>query len=200
MAAVKIRTGLDGGENSADIPREQWRELVRTRRTCCQVDFRQDCRRLVFFIEDAAKNSWLGFGTRENYVREGLGLDLDLVPWAIEGLQKLDPQNAVSFDEAVVLGQRGGDRKSEKARADQPNNVSLKTYGNSPAYTLARLKRDRPDLADKVVKGELTANAAAIIAGFRRATWSAPADPEQLAAAIVKRYPDWRLIRQDHAH
>jgi hypothetical protein len=32
-------------------------------------------------------------------------------------------------------------------------------YGTSPTYTLKRLKRDRPDLADKVVRGELSANA-----------------------------------------
>jgi hypothetical protein len=32
---------------------------------------------------------------------------------------------------------------------------------------LKRLKRDRPDLADKVAAGEMSANAAAIEAGFR---------------------------------
>lgn len=41
-------------------------------------------------------------------------------------------------------------------------------YGNNPTYTLRRLRRDRPDLADKVVAGELSANAAAIEAGFRK--------------------------------
>ncbi len=40
--------------------------------------------------------------------------------------------------------------------------------GNNPTYALKRLKRDRPDLADKVIAGELSANAAAIKAGFRK--------------------------------
>jgi len=40
--------------------------------------------------------------------------------------------------------------------------------GNSRDYTLARLKRDRPDLAELVIGGAMSANAAAIEAGFRR--------------------------------
>lgn len=40
--------------------------------------------------------------------------------------------------------------------------------GNSPTYALRRLKRDRPDLAERVMSGELSANAAAIEAGFRK--------------------------------
>jgi hypothetical protein len=40
--------------------------------------------------------------------------------------------------------------------------------GTDPTYTLKRLKRDRPDLAEKVVRGELSAHAAAIGAGFRK--------------------------------
>jgi len=40
--------------------------------------------------------------------------------------------------------------------------------GTSREYTLARLKRDRPDLAELVIGGAMSANAAAIEAGFRR--------------------------------
>lgn len=39
--------------------------------------------------------------------------------------------------------------------------------GTSETYTLRRLKRDRPDLAEKVMNKELSANAAAVEAGFR---------------------------------
>lgn len=35
-------------------------------------------------------------------------------------------------------------------------------------YTLRRLKRDNPELAEKVIKGEITAHAAAIAAGIRK--------------------------------
>lgn len=63
------------------------------------------------------------------------------------------------------LGKHGGDRKSEKAK-DQPCNTSLK-YGTVPHF-LARLTRDRPDLAAQVQAGKLSANAAAIEAGWRK--------------------------------
>lgn len=68
-------------------------------------------------------------------------------------------------------------------------------FGDSPTYILRRLKRDRPDLAEQVVAGALSAHAAAVQAGFRRATWSAPADPEALAKAIERRYPGLKLVR-----
>jgi hypothetical protein len=66
---------------------------------------------------------------------------------------------AVSFDEAVVLGKRGGDRRSEKAKADQPDNVRLKDFGNAASYTRARLRRDAPELAQQVVSGGRKAHA-----------------------------------------
>lgn len=40
-------------------------------------------------------------------------------------------------------------------------------YGTA-TYTLRRLKRDNPELAEKVIKGEMTAHAAAIAAGIRK--------------------------------
>jgi hypothetical protein len=79
-------------------------------------------------------------------------------------LAETDPTKTV----AAVLGQHGGDRKSEKAKADQPDNHKLEEYGTGRNYTLARLRRDRPDLAARVRAGELSANAAAIEAGFRK--------------------------------
>jgi hypothetical protein len=48
------------------------------------------------------------------------------------------------------------------------DNVSIKPkHGNSLTYTLDRLKRERPALFKRVVAGELSANAAAIAAGWR---------------------------------
>jgi hypothetical protein len=49
------------------------------------------------------------------------------------------------------------------------NNVMMKgRQGNSRAYTLVRLKEKKPELYKRVVNGELSANAAAIKAGFRK--------------------------------
>lgn len=73
---------------------------------------------------------------------------------------------------AIYETAAGGDRKSEKTKAD---NISISTdffapavpakkkadAGTSRAYTLTRLKNERPDLFEKVCAKELTANRAA---------------------------------------
>jgi len=70
------------------------------------------------------------------------------------------------------------------------DNVSIKPgHGNSLAYTLDRLKRERPDLFDKVVAKEISANAAAIEAGFRHKPTS--------YETIVKLLPKLTLDERD---
>ena len=51
----------------------------------------------------------------------------------------------------------------------------------SRSYTLARLRRDRPDLAHKVEAGELSTHAAAIQAGFRKGAQT----PFEIAQQLV---------------
>lgn len=64
---------------------------------------------------------------------------------------------------AEPLAKHGGDRRSEN---NQVRNTNLKTQTDTSSYKLARLQRDRPDLAEKVLDGELSAHAAAVEAGF----------------------------------
>ena len=88
-------------------------------------------------------------------------------PELIERIIADDPETLALFREAM-LGKEGGDKRSaitgNNVTSDRPPRVT----GNSKSYTLSRLKKDRPDLFDRVVKGELTANKAAIEAGFRK--------------------------------
>lgn len=90
----------------------------------------------------------------------GLGADLATVRALCEG--DADAERAI--DRALVpLPKHGGNH--------QDNNVMLppaEQQGNSREYTLRRLKRDAPELAEMVISGELSANAAAIEAGFRK--------------------------------
>jgi hypothetical protein len=53
-------------------------------------------------------------------------------------------------------------------KEDESHNNVITFQGNSRAYTLDRLHRERPDLYARVLVGELSANAAAIEAGFRK--------------------------------
>lgn len=100
-AAVRIHTGLNGGEPAAMVPRERWGELVNCRALHCNAGFREDCRALVFYLNDAAENDWLGFGSRDAYIRDGLRLKPEIVEWVVEGLRKLDGEYAVKLSEAA---------------------------------------------------------------------------------------------------
>ena len=87
--------------------------------------------------------------------------------------QNPDKIQAVIQDDAEALALFREAMKGESGRPsteEYHNNVmELKSVqGNSKSYTVSRLKRDRPDLFEKVVAGELSANKAAIEAGFRR--------------------------------
>ncbi len=152
-------------DKARDVPKSQWGELLSERKTFCNNVIPSDCRMLLFFVDDAEKSKWLGLGSRERYLREGLGLDPDQVEWAVQGLKTLEPNKPVEYEWAQQLGKHGGDRRSDAVK-DQGCNATLKR--GTRAYTLARLKRDRPDLAQKVIDGELSAHAAAIKAGFRK--------------------------------
>lgn len=79
--------------------------------------------------------------------------------------------------EVDPLAKDGGDRRSREYQVD---NIKPKTKGGTSAtYILKRLKRDRPDLFARVTAGELSANAAAIEAGWRKQ----PSALEQLRKA-----------------
>jgi hypothetical protein len=76
----------------------------------------------------------------------------------------------ISVEDGVVqieLGRRGSNQHTRKEDMILSGPPSGKC-GTGRAYTEARLRRDRPDLAARVRSGELSANAAAIEAGFRK--------------------------------
>lgn len=92
------------------------------------------------------------------------------------------------------LAEPGGDRSG--GGEEQDNNVILPSrQGNDPGYTRRRLRRDRPDLYERVVEGELSANAAAIEAGFRRRTATIPVDSvESAVGALLRRFTAAEIV------
>ena len=89
---------------------------------------------------------------------EGWGED----PNKIEALLKHDPEVLVLWREAMK--QESGARND---LVDNINEVKL-SKGTSRSYTVSRLQREAPELFAQVVAGTLSANAAAIQAGFRK--------------------------------
>ena len=88
----------------------------------------------------------------------------------------------------VPLADHGGER-------DQDSNTTLKK-DRGAEYTARRLKRDNPDLLEKVSKGDLSLNQAAVKAGFRKKNISIPHDPKEAARALKRRYEktEWDLL------
>jgi hypothetical protein len=97
------------------------------------------------------------------------------------------PANGAAADAPVARSKPGRPPK------ESTKFVDISTGGTD--RSVARLKRDHPALAEEVIAGRISAHAAAVQAGFRKPTWTAPADPERLAQAIDKRLPGWRLAR-----
>lgn len=95
---------------------------------------------------------------------------------------------AVQAARAAPLGEHGNRPGEENSRNRGDNVTSVPDRGNAQTYTLRRLARDRPDLLDRVETGDLSPHAAAIEAGFRHRTWTAPQDLERLADALLRRY------------
>ncbi len=74
---------------------------------------------------------------------------------------------ALIRDDVEVLAMWREEMKSQGKR-NLLNNVKEATAGNSRSYTVSRLQREAPELFSQVVAGTLSANAAAIQAGFRK--------------------------------
>jgi hypothetical protein len=60
--------------------------------------------------------------------------------------------------------------------------------GNDTGYALRRLGKDRPDLHEKVIAGDVTPNAAMVQAGFRKPTITLPLEVESAVRLIVKHF------------
>lgn len=75
-----------------------------------------------------------------------------------------------------------------KDDAESSDNVTTSDRGNARAYTLDRLSRERPDLYQQVVDKELTANAAAIEAGWRKRKIQLEPEPQSVISFILRHF------------
>ena len=100
----------------------------------------------------------------------------------------------------IKPGPPEGNQNAAKVKTIHDNimNCSATDQGTSTSYTLRRLARNHPELLERFAAGELTANQAAIKAGFRKPTWTAPCEPDALARSIVKKFgPDFARQLKD---
>lgn len=161
----------------------------------------------------------LGYADVSDFVRRGLEIDPELVEWAIDGLRTLAPDEPVAFDAAVARGKAQalaadpevkalgestpkpgearnplgiGGKSGKTAHDCQVDNINLSTAtkgGTSAEYLVRRLKRDAPEVAEELARGELpSARAAAIKAGIVKV----PTRVER-AIKLVRRMSDSEL-------
>lgn len=100
---------------------------------------------------------------------------------------------ALQKAEESPLGEHGGAREGRGEQAtEQGNNITLNVEsvrGTDLTYTLRRLKRDAPELFEQVAAGDLSANAAALKAGFRRPVVQVQGtDPAKTSERLLERF------------
>jgi hypothetical protein len=181
MSHVSIKNFNDVGDPGAPIGSPEWckaahHELCATKR---QTDW--EVRHLKYGLLEFKKAArWQNlqdgegqpFVSWEAYVQcpepHGLGLPTESVKLVIEALN----DNALLGEVLLRAGPGRPPLKDVREREGSNNgsNTTInETIGRGRNYTVARLRKEsRDDLAERVVKGELSANAAAIEAGFRK--------------------------------
>lgn len=188
---------VDKGQPDPAVPvREyepsRWPEIVRLRRDFIKREITKDCRYLSRFVAEANEiYKACGYSSVEELLRKGYEVDPEEMKLAVAWLDRNDPTEAMPLRTVLELAQHGGDRRSDKAKAEnQPAHSRLKYGTTNRDYILARLKRDgHADLHRAVVDGELSARAAAIEAGFLRKTITVPIDTvENALRPLVKRF------------
>jgi hypothetical protein len=78
------------------------------------------------------------------------------------------------------------------------NNVTITNRGNTASAALRRLRKDRPELHQQVIAGELSPHAAMLNAGFREKKIQISLDPVKAAESLRKHFSDeaWHQLKQ----
>lgn len=162
-----------------DLAPEQWWKLVAARRRFCAVNLRYDCRELLRFVDESeVMLKSLGYADTTDFIQRGLELDPKLVRWAIAGLKRLEPDEAIPFRRAVKYGKDGAPKGNQNARKNKDKNngynitvVSRQLRGTGRDYIMGRLQHDgHAELLAEVYAGEKSARAAGIAAGYFKKT------------------------------
>ena len=197
MAAMKIDTGVPRPDLVLNqIPRECWESVAVARSLWAEIDFPHDCRLMKQVADEAGLLAEeLGYENGEAFIVDYLKLDLDVVQQVISFLDQEQPKEAVAVKQVIELKSHGGDRRSEQAQQDQGSETTLKQERGAD-YIKARLKRDHPEIAEELERGEhRSARAAAIEAGIVKPVPSVQLkEPSATAQKVIaKKGKEWSI-------
>lgn len=103
----------------------------------------------------------------------------------------------------AMAGERGAPKGNKNALKTNDNNINNSferesPTGTSAVATIRRLAKDAPELHALVIAGELSPNAAAIEAGFRKRKFQLPDDPEAAGRYLAQRVDkEWFMAMVD---
>ena len=179
MAGVKIIEGAPVNTPLAQLSEKERDIYARMRASDAIRALHADCRPLEVLMAEAEQVGWLGEADRDGFIVNVLKKPVRTIDLALEGLQWFDLSRPVPLDDAVNAaahriatvepgpknGQVGNGRPASSFDNVKP---TFETGGgNSADYLAARIKRDRPDIAEAVERGEYRSiRQAAIAAGI----------------------------------
>lgn len=170
MAAVSINTGpVDYRDQMKQLERAKWRELFIKRQQYIHTEFEHGCECVIDWLAEAEEfYEELGYSSADEMLEEELQIPPDWVRMAAAVLEATGENlSKAEVDHAIELKKHGGDRRSQQARQDQGADRTLKRGSESADYIKARLRRDHPEIAKALERGEFrSARAAAIKAGI----------------------------------
>ena len=191
MAGVSINTGsADYRDELSKVSEDQWNAIFSQRRLYIHTEFEHGCECVINWLAEAEEfYERLGFESADQMLLEKLEIPPDWVRMAAAVLEASGENlSKAEVDKAIELKSHGGDRRSEQAQQNQGSNATLKQERGAD-YIKARLRRDHPEIAEQLERGEhRSARAAGIAAGFIKDVPSVPMnEPAKAAAAILRR-------------
>lgn len=131
-------------------------------------------------FEDFVKTKWpRGLGTRLDRIETIVGHDGETLRLFRKAIVMPGPKTRAKLEDSALriaarLDREDSDADDERASDESNDNVILdeptaRGQGNSRAYALDRLERDAPEIYQEVVSGAISAHAAMLKAGLKKA-------------------------------
>lgn len=137
------------------------------------------------------------YDTFTAYCDDFLGLTADAVEALLDG--SMFKSDAIEVRKLIRQGIKPNPRNGELGNGRSGDTKPTPIPNDDNTYLIARLKRDDPALAQQVVDGEITPNAAAIEAGYRKRYVRCRADSPDLAVrSLLNHYTREQLLAALH--
>lgn len=114
---------------------------------------------------------------------EGLHTTIQMLIHICNDFGDMEAVSLISMESAGTAGNpTGANQYSGNNNNIMNSTIQTKpTQGTDTAYTMRRLAKRNPELLKQVVAGEMSPNAAAVKAGFRKKNLQVPDDPTRAA-------------------